>query len=118
METIKIRVKLFVKSTLQKKCWNFKAVFWRNSAGIPEVNIWNHNGILTEFHWNSIGILPPILSKFTQIYANLRNPHVFQNYSDKIPLIFQRNKPEFLWNFCGNLMGFLWHFLESGWYFD
>ena len=33
-----------------KKCWNFKAVFQRDFAGIPEVNNWNHSGILMEFH--------------------------------------------------------------------
>ena len=33
-----------------KKYWNFKAVLQKNSAGIPEVNIWNHGGILMEFH--------------------------------------------------------------------
>ena len=37
----------------EKKYWNFKAVFLRNSAGIPEVNIWNQSGTLMEFHWNT-----------------------------------------------------------------
>ena len=54
-----------------KKCWNFKAVFKRNSGGIAEVNIWNHSGILTEFHGNTIGILPPMLSKFTACFPEL-----------------------------------------------
>ena len=34
----------------KKKYWNFKAVFQKNSAGIPEVNIWNRGEILMEFH--------------------------------------------------------------------
>ena len=37
-----------------KKCWNFKAVFQRNSVGIPDVNIWNYSEILMTFHWNTI----------------------------------------------------------------
>ena len=45
-------------------------------------------------------------------------PHVFQNYSNEIPLIFWRKEPEFLRNFCDNLMEFLRYFLEFGWYFD
>ena len=55
----------------EKKYWNFKAVFLRNSAGIPEVNIWNHSGTLMEFHWNITGIMPPILSKFTACFPEL-----------------------------------------------
>ena len=85
-----------------KKCWNFKTVFQRNSAGPPEVNIWNHSGILMEFHWNT--------GRFC-----LNLPHAFQNYSDEIPLIFLRKEPEFLWNFCGifsNLGGILMEFLR------
>ena len=92
-----------------KKWWNFKVVFETNSAGIPEINIWNHSGILLEFHWN--------IGRYCRRFCpNL--PHVFQNYSNEIPLIFWRKEPEFLWNFCGILMKFLWYFLELGWYFD
>ena len=54
-----------------KNCWNFETVFQRNSAGIAELNIWNHSGILMEFHWNTGGILPPILSKFTACFPEL-----------------------------------------------
>ena len=54
-----------------KKYWNFEAVFQRNSAGIPEVNIWNNSGILMELHWNAGGILPTILSKFTACFPEL-----------------------------------------------
>ena len=95
--------------TLWKKCWNFKAVFQRNSAGIPEVNIWNHSGILMEFYWNTIRILPPISSKFTACF----------------PQLFRRNTTHFVakrtgihMEFCGILMEFLCYFLEFGWYFD
>ena len=59
---------------------------------------WNFDGIPLEFHRNAAA--------------------VFQNYSDEIPLIFWRKEQEFLWNFCGMLMEFLWYFLEFGWYFD
>ena len=39
--------------------------------GILEVNIWNHSRILVEFHWNTGGILPQILSKFTACFPEL-----------------------------------------------
>ena len=54
-----------------------------------------------EFSWNSTGIPSEYCRRFC---PNL--PHVFQNYSDEIPLIFWRKEPEFLWNFCSILMGF------------
>ena len=54
-----------------KKCWNYEAGFQRNSADIPEVNIWNRGGILMKFHWNTGGVLPPILSKFTACFPEL-----------------------------------------------
>ena len=79
-----------------KKCWNFKVVFQRNSASIPEVNIWNHSGILMEFHWNTIGILPPILSKFTACF----------------PELFWWNTTHFLAEKTGILMELLWYFDE------
>ena len=84
-----------------KKCWNFETIFQENSAGIPEVNIWNHSGILMNFD---------------EICPNF--PHAFQNYSDENPLIFLRKEPEFLCSFCGILMEFLWYFLKFGWHFD
>ena len=65
-----------------------------------------------EFWWNSTGIPSEYCRQFC---PNL--PHVFQNYSDEIPLIFWWKEPEFLWNFWGILMEFLWYFLEFGWYF-
>ena len=92
-----------------KECWNFEAVFQRNSAGIPEVNNW----ITTEFWWNSTEIPAEYYRRFC---SNL--PHVFQNYSNETPLIFWQKELEFLWNFCGTLMKCLWYFLEFGWYFD
>ena len=70
------------------------AVFQRNSAGILEVNIWNHSGILMELHWNTIGILPLILSKFTTCF----------------PEIFRWNTTHFLAERTGILMEFLWPF--------
>ena len=76
------------------KCWNFKAVFQRNSAGIPDLNIWNHSGILMEFHLNTGGILPLILSKFTACF----------------PELFRWNTTHFLAERTGILMGFLWYF--------
>ena len=104
---------------LSKKCWNFKAVFRRNSVGIPEVNIWNHSGILMEFHWNTIGILPPILSKFTACFPELfrwNTTHFlvertgilmeFLWYFDGIFVVFSRIWVVFWWNFSGILMEF------------
>ena len=85
-----------------KKCWNFKVVFQKNSTGIPEVKIWNHSGILIEFHWNSDGILPPILSKCIACF----------------PELFRWNTSHFLVERTGILMEFLRYFLEFGWYFD
>ena len=58
-----------------------------------------------EFWWNSTGIPSEYCRRFC---PNL--PHVFQNYSDEIPLIFWWKEPEFLWNFCGILMEFFWYF--------
>ena len=66
-----------------------------------------------KFWWNSTGIPSEYCRRF---FPNL--PHVFQNYSDEIPLAFWQNEPEFSWNFCGILMEFLWYFLKFGWYFD
>ena len=77
-----------------KKCWNFKAVFQRNFAGIPELNIWNHSVILTQFHWNTIGVLPLILSKFTACF----------------PELFRWNILHFLTERTGILTKFLWYF--------
>ena len=85
--------------TLWKKCWNFKAVFQRISAGIPEVNIWNHSGILMEFYWNTIRI--PISSKFTACFPQLfrRNTtHFFGKKNRNSYGIFV----VFWWNYCGN----------------
>ena len=62
-----------------------------------------------EFHWNTIGILPPILTKFTACF-----PELFRLNTTH----FWRKEPELLWNFSGVLMEFLWYFLEFGWYFD
>ena len=99
-----------------KKCWNFKAVFRRNSAGTPEVNIWNHSGILMECHWNTI-LLPPILSKFTACFSELfrwNTTHFlvertgtlmeFVTYFDGIFVVFSRICVVFWWNFSGILM--------------
>ena len=93
-----------MKKNPLKKCWNFKEVFRRNSAGISEVNIWNHSGILMEFHWNTIGILPPILSKFTACF-----PKLFRWNTTH----FWWKEPELFWNFGGiwwNLGGILMEF--------
>ena len=102
-----------------KKCWNFKAVFRRNSARIPEVNIWNHSGILMEFDWNTIGILPPIFSKLTTWFPELfrwNTTHFlvertgilmeFLRYFDGIFVVFSRIWVVFWWNFSGILMEF------------
>ena len=89
------------KNPLKKKSWNFKAVFRRNSARIPEVNIWNHSGILIEFHWNTIGILLPILSKFTAYF-----PELFRWNATH----FWWKEQEFFWNFWGILMELLRYF--------
>ena len=107
------------KNPLKKKSWNFKAVFRRNSARIPEVNIWNNSLILMEFHWNPIGILPPILSKFTPCFPELfrwNTTHFlvertgilmeFLRYFDGIFVVFSRIWVVFWWNFSGILMEF------------
>ena len=47
--------------------------------------------ITVEFWWNSTEIPSEYWRRFC---PNL--PHVFQNYSDGIPLIFWRKEPEFL----------------------
>ena len=105
--------------TLWKKCWNFKAVFQRNSAGIPEVNIWNNSGILMEFYWNTIRIRPPTLSKFTACFPQLfrRNTTHFLAkrtgihmeffwYFDRIFVVFSKIWVVFWWTFSGILMEF------------
>ena len=71
-----------------KKCWNFKAVFQSNSAGIPEIIIWNHSGILMKFHWNT---------DFVQIY---------RMFSRIIPMKYH----SFFAERTGILMEFLWYF--------
>ena len=55
-----------------------------------------------EFHWNTVGILPPILSKVTTCF----------------PELFRWNTTNFLVETNGILMEFLWCFLEFRWYFD
>ena len=96
------------RTSLWQKCWNFKAVFRRNSGGIPEVNMWNHRGILMEFHWNSIEILPPILSKFTACFPELFLWILveFFWYFNGIFVAFFRIWVVFWWNFSGILMEF------------
>ena len=104
---------------LKKKYWNFKAVFQRNSAGIPEVNIWNNSGILMEFYWNTIRIRPPILSKFSACFPQLfrRNTTHFLAkrtgihmeffwYFDRIFVVFSKIWVVFWWTFSGILMEF------------
>ena len=87
-----------------KKCWNFKAVFRRNSTRISEVNIWNHSGILMEFHWNTIGILPPILSKFTACFPELFRWNTTHFLAERTGILM-----EFLWYFDGILVVFWWN---------
>ena len=104
---------------LKKKYWNFKAAFQRNSAGIPEVNIWNNSGILMEFYWNTIRIRPPILSKFSACFPQLfrRNTTHFLAkrtgihmeffwYFDRIFVVFSKIWVVFWWTFSGILMEF------------
>ena len=94
-------------------------VFQRNSAGIPEVNIWNHSGILMEFHWNTDGILLPILSKFTACFPELfwwNTTHFLAERTgilreflwnfDGIVVVFPRIWVVFWWNFSGILIEF------------
>ena len=60
-----------LKKKLSRSKNMLEAVFQMNSTGIPDVKIWNHIGILTEFYWNTGGILPPILSKLTAFFLEL-----------------------------------------------
>ena len=109
MERIKI-TKSYITCSSLKKCWNFNAVFQRNSAGIPEVNILNHSGILMEFHWNTIGILPSILYKFTACFSELFRIkyHSFFGGENRnsygIFVVFSRIWEVFWWDFSGLLM--------------
>ena len=102
-----------------KKSWNFKAVFQKTSTDNPEVNISNHSGILMEFYWNTIGILPAIFSKFTACFPKLFQWNTtdflaersdilmeFSWYFDKIFVVFSRIWVVFWYNFSGSLMEF------------
>ena len=88
----------------KKKCWNFKAVFQRNSAGIPEVNIWNQSGILMKFHWNTGWILPLILFKFTACFPELFRWNTTHFLAEITEILM-----EFLWYFDGILVEFWWN---------
>ena len=72
-----------------------------------------------EFHWNTIGIPPPILSKFTACFPELfqwNTTHFlaertgilmeFSWYFDEILVVFSRIWVVFWWNFSGILMEF------------
>ena len=67
---------------------------------------WNFDRISLECHRNTA-------ADFVQIYRMFSRIILMKYHS-----FFWRKEPEFLWNFCGTLMEFLWYFLEFGWYFD
>ena len=72
-----------------------------------------------EFHWNTIGILPPILSKFTACFPELFRRNTthflvertrflmeFLRYFDGTFVVFSRIWVVFSWNFSSILMEF------------
>ena len=104
-----------------KICWNFEAVIQSNFADIHLESQQN----LMEVHWNTGGILSPILSNFTACFSELfrlNTTHFlakgtwilveFLWYFDGVFMVFYRFGALYWWNFSGILMEFVRYFLQ------